>query len=138
VRLGTNYAVDDDSFGLVGTIPASISNMNQLLRLELNQNRLSGVLPSQHGSMSFLKFYDVSNNAMLGGSVPEEFAQMSNLEGLSIFGTSIEGVVPSGLCELEVFIEVDCVGAGSQNSTSNATTGGTFTSVECSCCDCPQ
>ncbi len=123
LRLGTNFDESNESFGLDGTIPASIGNMQKLQKLELNRNRISGFLPSQHKQLKSIKVYDVSENEKLGGTIPKDFSDMIELNGLNVFGTSIDGAVPNGFCSRNVSIRVDCGGA---------------TSISCSCCICNE
>lgn len=121
--LGSNYNENHESFGLDGTIPLSIANMLDLERLELNRNRISGILPSRHGDLESIRVYDVSDNENLGGTIPGDFSRMAQLTGLAIFGTSIEGIVPDELCEGDISIVVDCDGA---------------TTINCRCCTCSE
>lgn len=116
--IGTNYDDSDKSFGFDGTIPVSIGSMNKLERLELNRNRISGVLPSHHGLMNSIQVYDVSGNKRLGGTLPEYFIDMSQLNELKFYDTDIEGGIPVNLCDMDVAIEVDCG------------------KIKCSCCEC--
>jgi len=116
--IGTNYDDSDKSFGFDGTIPVSIGSMNKLERLELNRNRISGVLPSHHGLMNSIQVYDVSGNKRLGGTIPEYFIDMAQLNELKFFDTDIEGGIPVSLCGMGVAIEVDCG------------------KIKCSCCEC--
>jgi Leucine-rich repeat (LRR) protein len=119
--LGTNYDESNAFFGLDGTIPASIANMLKLEKLEINRNRISGFLPSQHKFLESIQVYDVSENEKLGGTIPKDFSDMTQLNGLNIFGTNIDGIVPIDFCDRNVTIHVDCGGA---------------TTMECSCCLC--
>jgi len=116
--LGTNYDDSNKYFGLDGTIPVSIAAMTKLERLELNRNRFSGMLPSQHGLLNLVQVYDVSDNKQLGGTVPANFRQMSQLNELKIIDTNIEGTIPVSLCDMGVVIEVGC------------------SQIECNCCEC--
>jgi hypothetical protein len=70
-----------------------------------------------------IQVYDVSENEKLGGTIPKDFSIMTELYGLNIFGTNIDGNIPNDLCNRNVTIRVDCGGA---------------TSIECSCCLCYQ
>ena len=120
LRLGTNYAENGAMFGFSGTIPASIANMKDLVRLELNENKLTGILPPEHGELQNVRLYDVSSNAELQGTVPGEFADMVQLRDFVVTGTNIEGSIPAAVCELDVSVEIECPG----------------NVAECSCCQC--
>ena len=121
--LGSNYDENNESFGFDGTIPASITNMVKLRRLEVNRNRITGGLPSQHEFLEFVQTYDVSENQMLEGSIPKGFSNMNQLNEIRIYGTNIDGDVPIEFCSRNVSVLKDCDEA---------------TAITCSCCLCSR
>ncbi|KAK3131039.1 hypothetical protein QOZ80_6BG0501230 [Eleusine coracana subsp. coracana] len=86
LRLGTNQ--------LSGRIPASIANLTQLYRLELDQNLLEGTVPADLERLTSLLFFSVYQNR-LSGEVPPFLFNMSSLVGLALADNAFEGTLPS-------------------------------------------
>ena len=84
----------------------------------MNQNRITGIIPAQHGRLKYVKVYDVSGNIKMSGTIPSNFVDLPHLEDLIIFDTNIEGKSPIPLCEIGVSIQTDC------------------TKIVCTCCEC--
>ena len=120
IRLNGNFDDTNDFFGFGGPIPISLALLDELRVLQFEENRLTGVLPSQLGYSDDLTTFDVSYNPGLGGNVPEEYGLWQSMESFSISGTSIEGEVPASVCDLEIFIEITCAN----------------TELTCTCCTC--
>ena len=119
IRLSTNFA--DPVFGFTGPIPASIGLLGDLLRLDLNENRLTGTLPSQIGFLQNLQLFNVGFNPSLAGTIPTEYGNLDNLKAFYIIGTGINGVVPGAMCSSDPFIQIDC-----------------SDQIACSCCACSE
>jgi Leucine-rich repeat (LRR) protein len=121
IRLDTNAVENNLVFGFQGQIPASIGDLKNLVRLDLYENRLTGTLPKEIGSVGSLEIYDVAFNTGIEGFVPEEYENLVNLQEFYITGTSVNGTIPDAFCTFEAFIEVDC---------------GVDVDIQCSCCTC--
>nr|GMC93645.1 MDIS1-interacting receptor like kinase 2-like [Ipomoea batatas] len=68
---------------LRGTLePLRFSLLPNLTRINLNNNSLSGVIPSAITTLLKLTFLNLGNNGFMG-SIPEEIGSMTSLEGIS-------------------------------------------------------
>lgn len=85
---------------ITGTLPATLEFMTSAMTLDLNSNRLTGLLPQLP---QYLGTLDISNNS-LSGPLPLIFgAPMLTQLVLSI--NKINGTIPSYICELK-YLEV--------------------------------
>jgi Leucine-rich repeat (LRR) protein len=108
---------------LEGEIPTSLSNLSNLLLLDLHQNKLEGPIPLEIGSLHNLLGLDLSINSLTGviplsfrnltqlvqlglntnqleGSIPDELGTLSNLTGLVLRRNRLSGRIPSAIFEL--------------------------------------
>lgn len=108
---------------LVGTIPASLKKLTNLLDLNLSRNHLAGAIPSELGNLSKLQNLNLWSNQLTGpipstlgnltnltslalssnqltGSIPEELANLTNLAQLSLNNNQLTGSIPPGLGSL--------------------------------------
>ena len=81
LRLGNN--------GLTGEIPASISDLDGLERLNFMNNDITGGLPAEMADLTSLIELNVAGNRGMGGPVPPEFVNMAALTDLDLVGTSL-------------------------------------------------
>jgi hypothetical protein len=113
------------SNGLAGTIPLELStNLVDLEELDLSSNQLGGSLAQDWNSPA-LETFRVNANANLSGSFPAPYSTL--LSFIDFRDTSLEGVVPSGYCDL-MFLDsmlVDCDSDGSPLDIQL-----------CECCQC--
>lgn len=61
---------------------------------------LTGILPTELGSLTNLQYLTLYGNQALSGTVPSELGLLSALEFLLIHGTQITGAVPEEVCSL--------------------------------------
>ena len=85
--------------GLSGSIPSSLGNLSSLHRVWLNGNELSGSIPSTLGNLSNLQQLSLHSNG-LSGSIPSTLGNLSNLTGLWLNGNELSGSIPSSLGNL--------------------------------------
>lgn len=92
-----------ESSGLRGSIPTELANVNSqgcvvpFQQLALQNNSLTGGLPSEFGTFSSgFRTLDLSSNP-LGGSIPSQGANLTDLIELWLSNTSLMGTIPSGL-----------------------------------------
>ncbi len=58
---------------------------------------LKGFIPPEIGELTELKFLNIYREDSLSGSLPQELANLDNLEILKIRNTSITGAIPGGI-----------------------------------------
>ena len=79
-------------------------NSGRVTELKLKKNDLSGLIPAQIGSLTYLEKLDLSDNN-LSGSIPSEIANLSNLTQLKLQKNNLEGCIPpsfSTICAINV------------------------------------
>lgn len=81
---------------LTGTIPIEIGSLSNLELLALNGNILSGSIPSSIGNIESLKELHLSSNRLLG-ILPTSLSNLTNLETLNVFDNKLSGTLPIGL-----------------------------------------
>ena len=68
-------------------------------RLELNENNLTGSIPSDIGQLTQLQYLRLDGNS-LSGEIPEEIYDLRHLYGLYLGGNSLSGEISSAIGEL--------------------------------------
>jgi len=80
---------------------------DRVTAIELNENDLSGMLPSELGSLSNLQEIDLRNNS-LSGTLPYELVSLSNLQKLDLSRNySLSGTLPYEYGSLSNLQEID-------------------------------
>ncbi len=69
---------------LVGVLPSEISNLVHLKNLNLYKNAISGMIPSSIGEMKSLETLNLSFNK-LSGSIPDSICAASSLKKVELF-----------------------------------------------------
>lgn len=97
---------------LTGTIPIDNSHTSELLNLpsypqmellDLSDNSLTGILPSDVGDLGRLKLLDLARNQM-SGQLPNELDKLNALEYLDLSNNNFKGKIPDKLSQnLHVF-----------------------------------
>ncbi|XP_061352121.1 probable leucine-rich repeat receptor-like protein kinase At1g35710 [Gastrolobium bilobum] len=91
--------IDLTGLGLTGIIPTEIGTLTKLSYIDLSYNSLQGKLPKALSNLTQLESLDVSNNH-IEGTIPEELGNLSNLEGLYLSNNLLNGTIPSTLVQL--------------------------------------
>lgn len=78
---------------LTGDIPSQMGNLSNLHTLRLNNNALSGGIPASFTSLTAIKWLYL-NNAGLSGELPQGFENLHNLQILSLHDNQFEGELP--------------------------------------------
>jgi len=78
---------------LTGPIPTSLSGLTNLESLELYDNKLSGEIPSDLGQITSLKGLWLNNNFLTGG-LPAQVAALPNLENFVVSENDLTGSLP--------------------------------------------
>ena len=87
---------------LTGTIPAEVGSLSGLEELHLGFNELSGPIPAELGRLANLDYLYLSWNR-LTGTIPADLGGLSNLETLDLRVNRLSGPIPvefSGLSNL--------------------------------------
>jgi Leucine-rich repeat (LRR) protein len=79
--------------GLSGSIPTELGNLSRLGVLYLSRNQLSGSIPTELGNLSRLEELYLSEN-QLSGSIPAELGNLSNLNRLYLGSNELCGNIP--------------------------------------------
>ncbi|ESQ32667.1 hypothetical protein EUTSA_v10003580mg [Eutrema salsugineum] len=79
-----------------------LSNNNDLQKLDLSHNNLSGQIPSSLGSRSSLRYLDLTGNSFSGRLSDDFFNNCSSLRHLSLSHNNLEGQIPSTLFRCSV------------------------------------
>ena len=87
------------SNNLVGTIPAEIGNLTELITLDLYTNQLAGSIPSEIGNLISLVNLSFYGN-QLTGSIPSVIGNLINLTSLSLGSNQLSGTIPSEIGNL--------------------------------------
>ncbi|KAF9296322.1 hypothetical protein BGZ88_000113 [Linnemannia elongata] len=81
---------------LTGTIPESYSKLSRLRRLDLSSNQITGEFPVAVTKMVNIQELVIKNNYMQG-SLPKEVMKLKQLTELSIANNDFDGLLPEGL-----------------------------------------
>jgi len=90
------YLNDND---LSGTIPSELGSLSNLEHIHLNDNDLSGEIPSELGSLTNLQYLRLYKND-LNGTLPSSLGSLSNLLVLGVAKNDLSGTIPSELGSL--------------------------------------
>jgi Leucine-rich repeat (LRR) protein len=84
---------------LTGSIPASLGNLSALNSLYLNQNKLTGTIPVSLGNLTALKELYLNQN-QLTGTIPISLGNLSELEEFDLDTNQLTGTIPASLGNL--------------------------------------
>ena len=81
-----------------------------MLELRLDDNALTGPIPTQVGQLTSLEWLDLDDNA-LSGPIPTEVGQLTSLNGLYLNDNALTGSIPVVVCDLLAgqTLVADCV-----------------------------
>ncbi|XP_059597229.1 receptor kinase-like protein Xa21 isoform X2 [Vitis vinifera] len=79
---------------LRGTIPTGISNLTNLIGLRLDDNDLTGLIPTPFGRLQKLQMLSISQNR-IHGSIPSGLCHLTNLAFLDLSSNKLSGTIPS-------------------------------------------
>jgi Leucine-rich repeat (LRR) protein len=95
----TVLQVNLDTNNLVGTLPASLGDLTNLLALELWRNQLMGSIPSELGALSNLETLQLGGN-QFSGSIPSQLGNLARLRQLVLSANQLTGSIPPDLGSL--------------------------------------
>ncbi|CAI9779021.1 unnamed protein product [Fraxinus pennsylvanica] len=87
---------------LTGGIPLALTKLNSLVELWLDENSLSGSIPDFSGCSNLKKIH-LENN-QLTGELPSSLANLPNLKELYVQNNVLSGRVPSGLLDKDLIL----------------------------------
>jgi Leucine-rich repeat (LRR) protein len=81
--------------GLVGQIPgATILKFKNLTAIQVEENGLTGSLPTEFGTLTMMSRLSLGSNSLIG-SIPTQIANLPRLEIFDVWGNQLTGIVPS-------------------------------------------
>jgi Leucine-rich repeat (LRR) protein len=99
---------------LMGSIPMELAYglQEQLVDLHMENNDLTGTIPSELGQLTQLETLFLHENA-LTGTIPSWLGQLSLLKQLQLHSNKLVGSMPSEICELRkqhdlAYLHADC------------------------------
>jgi Leucine-rich repeat (LRR) protein len=84
---------------LDGVLPSEMQQLSALEGLDLSENPLSGPIPAALGQLEALQYLDLSENN-LSDSIPTELGQLKSLAHLTLCGNELSGQIPVELGQL--------------------------------------
>ena len=84
---------------MTGSIPPEIGSLSDLRRLDIPGNRLRGAIPPEIGNLERLWWLNLGSN-QLTGEIPPELGRLSNLQGMYLGSNQLSGPIPSELGRL--------------------------------------
>ena len=91
---------------LTGTIPSQIGRLLLLEKSDFKDNELTGVIPSQMGNLLLLQELHLSTNK-LTGTIPSNFKHLSHLKHFKPFNNFLSGTIPDIFYNMTNLIEID-------------------------------
>ncbi|MGD8814108.1 MAG: BTAD domain-containing putative transcriptional regulator [Anaerolineales bacterium] len=89
---------------LAGRIPPELSQLKNLVNLDLSNNLLHGGIPTELTTLRNLEVLRLGGNTWLNGEIPPNISELVNLTTLSLSvsgaGTQLEGEIPPELGDL--------------------------------------
>ncbi|XP_022573898.2 receptor like protein 21-like [Brassica napus] len=89
------YGMDLSNNELSGVIPTELGGLWKLRSLNLSHNFLSSSIPSSFSNLKDIESLDLSYN-MLHGSIPQQLTSLTFLEVFDVSHNNISGIIPQG------------------------------------------
>ncbi|KAM0940630.1 putative protein kinase RLK-Pelle-LRR-III family [Dioscorea sansibarensis] len=104
---------DEDPCRWPGVSCANISGNPRVVGVAVSGKNLSGYIPSELGSLLYLRRLNLHGNR-LSGHIPSELFNATSLHSLFLYDNNLSGSIPSSLCDLPRLQNLDL----SKNSIS--------------------
>ena len=91
--------LDLDDNDLTGPVPAELGNLTKLDQLYLFNNRLTGAIPPELGKLTLLRYLFLYDNQLTGG-IPAELGNLTNLRQILLDGNGLTGAIPARFGEM--------------------------------------
>ncbi|KAM3360922.1 LRR receptor-like serine/threonine-protein kinase RGI5 isoform X1 [Capsicum galapagoense] len=98
-----------DNNQLSGSIPSELGKCKKLALLNLAQNNLSGVIPVELGDISDLQVLSLQYNNLVG-EIPSNISQLNKLQRLNFSWNSLNGSIPSSISSLRTLTNLNLQG----------------------------
>ena len=85
---------------LKGLLPAELGTLDKLGELSMSNNELTGSLPAELGNLENLIELSARRN-QLSGSIPSEIGQLASLRILDLEGNQLSGAIPTEIGQLQ-------------------------------------
>ncbi|CAL9234376.1 unnamed protein product [Arabidopsis halleri] len=89
------YGMDLSNNELSGVIPTEIGDLSKVKALNLSHNFLSSSIPSSFSNLTDIESLDLSYN-MLHGSIPYQLNMLTFLEVFDVSHNNLSGIIPQG------------------------------------------
>ena len=99
VENGVVTELDLENNNLTGTLPSEIGDLTSLETLRLWENSLSGAIPSAIANLTRLEVLFLGGNS-LSGEIPAEIANLTSLLELYLYNNSLSGAIPAEIGDL--------------------------------------
>ncbi|MDR6764547.1 Leucine-rich repeat (LRR) protein [Flavobacterium sp. 2755] len=94
------YRIDLGGNNLSGSIPPEIKNLPYLKELRLDSNNLTGEIPKEIGELKQLQVLQILTNK-LSGPIPPEIGNLTNLEYMYMSQNQLSGSIPPEIGNLK-------------------------------------
>ncbi|KAJ3304622.1 hypothetical protein HDU76_005148, partial [Blyttiomyces sp. JEL0837] len=84
---------------LTGPIPSNFGNLSSLISVSLRNNLITGEIPRSFGNLSNLVDLNLSGN-LINGAIPESFSNLKKLSFVDLGRTQLTGVLPESLSQM--------------------------------------
>nr|AJZ70280.1 brassinosteroid insensitive 1 [Linum usitatissimum] len=89
-----------------GHTQPTFNNNGSMIFLDLSYNELSGAIPKEVRTMSYLFIMNLAHNN-LSGEIPEELGQLKGLNILDLSSNKLEGRIPQSMTGMSLLNEID-------------------------------
>lgn len=97
--------IDLDNNQLSGSLPSQLGDLPELEELYLHQNQLTGTIPLEWGNLLKLEILNLSSN-QLTGSIPPELGNLLELEEFYLYSNQLGGTIPPELGNLSYLLKL--------------------------------
>ncbi|XP_050371514.1 serine/threonine-protein kinase BRI1-like 1 [Argentina anserina] len=111
-----------------GSTVYTFTSNGSMIFLDISYNSLSGTIPADLGTLSYLQVFNLGHN-MLSGTIPESFGGLKAVGVLDLSHNNLQGYVPGSLGTLSFLSDLD---VSNNNLTGLIPSGGQLTTFPAS------
>ncbi|KDP35282.1 hypothetical protein JCGZ_09441 [Jatropha curcas] len=89
-----------------GHTQPTFNDNGSMIFLDLSYNMLSGSIPKEIGTMSYLYVLNLGHNNF-SGNIPDELGSLDGLNILNLSNNKLEGQIPQSMTKLSLLTEID-------------------------------